>query len=44
MQGAEFMTYTAASHQVVIKVIWLHFCGAAMSSVFIYIVWFPKFN
>ncbi len=36
MEGAEFMSYTGASHQGAIKMIWLHFWGAVMSSIFIY--------
>ncbi len=35
MEVAGFMTYTAASHQGAIKMFWLHFWGAVMSSIFI---------
>lgn len=36
MEEAGFMTYTAASHQRAIKMCWLYFLGAFMSSSFIY--------
>ena len=36
MEEAGFMTYTAASHQGAIEMIWLHFYGAVTSSIFIY--------
>ena len=39
MEGAGLMTYTAASHQGVIKMFWLHFWGAVMTSIFIYSQW-----
>ena len=32
---AGFMTYTAVSHQVVIKTLWPHFRGGVMSSIFV---------
>ena len=35
MEEAGFITYTAASHQVVINVLWLHFWGAVVSAIFI---------
>ncbi len=36
MEGAEFMTYTGASHQGAIEMFWFHFWGAVMSSFFVY--------
>ena len=34
MEEADFMIYTATSHQMAIKTLWLHFGGAAMSPAF----------
>ena len=39
LEEAGFMTCTAASQQMAIKMIWLHFYGAVMSSIFIYSLW-----
>ena len=36
MEEVGFMTYTAVSHQEVIEILWLHFQGAILSSIFIY--------
>ena len=35
MEEAGFKTYTAASHRVVIKTLWLHIQEAVMSTIFI---------
>lgn len=34
-----FMIYAAAHHQVVLEMLWFHFWGVLMSSIFIYILW-----
>lgn len=34
------MTYTTASHQGAINTFWLYFCGAIVSSIFVYSQWF----
>lgn len=34
------MTYTAASHEGAINTFWLYFCGAIVSSIFVYSQWF----
>ena len=34
MEGKGIMTYTSASHQGSIKMFWLHFWGAVMSSIY----------
>ena len=39
MKELGFMTDTAASHQVAIKMLWLHFWGASMSSIFRSSLW-----
>ena len=39
MDEAWFMTYTAASHQGAIKMIWVPFCRAFMASIFINSLW-----
>ena len=43
MEGAGFVIYTAARHQGAIEMIWLHFWGAVMSSIFICSLWFVHF-
>ena len=35
-EEAEFMTYTAASPQGEIKMLWLHFWGTVMSTIYLY--------
>ena len=39
MEEEGFMTYPAASHQGEMQTLWLHFRGAVMSSILIYIQW-----
>ena len=36
IKEAAFMIYTAASHQGVIKMLWTHFLGAFISSIFMH--------
>ena len=39
MEEAKYMAYTATCHQGVIQMIWFHFWGAVMLSIFIYSLW-----
>ena len=44
MEEAGFMTFTSASHQGAIKMMWLHYWAAVMLSIFLFTLWLWQIN